>query len=250
MIPPLSLNDDMANSPYIKANGRLNSPEYSDPEKIKYMISNYYGLIKEIDDWVGEILDALDKNGLTENTLVIFTSDHGEMLGAHGMREKNVFYEESSHIPLIISFPDEIKPNTVVNEYISLIDLFPTILDYLKIREHPSDGQSLRGLVEGSDLSHGEYVVTEWNYRGDISPNYMIIKDGWKLMVPYSKDSKVLNAMYNLKNDPNEMHNLLGNNPRRFDYKQKAGELKGYLLNWLKKNNSIHYQGVKERALL
>ena len=58
----------------------------------------------EIDDWVGKILDKLDEHGLAENTLVIFTSDHGEMLGAHGMREKNVFYEESAHIPLIDSF--------------------------------------------------------------------------------------------------------------------------------------------------
>ncbi|MCK4748173.1 MAG: sulfatase-like hydrolase/transferase, partial [Bacteroidales bacterium] len=83
-IPPVSLSDNMQNSPYKKANGRLGNPEYSDPEKIKYMISNYYGLVKEIDDWVGKIIEKLDELGLTENTLVIFTSDHGEMLGAHG----------------------------------------------------------------------------------------------------------------------------------------------------------------------
>ena len=72
------------------------------------MISNYYGLIKEIDGWVGAILSTLDKHGLTDNTLVIFMSDHGEMLGSHGMREKNVFYEESAHIPLLMRFPRQI----------------------------------------------------------------------------------------------------------------------------------------------
>ena len=250
MTPPVSINDDMSNSPYAKANGRTGMPEYSDPEKIKYMISNYYGIIKEIDVWIGEILKTLDKNGLTDDTLIIFTSDHGEMLGAHGMREKNVFYEESSHIPLIIRFPSEIKEKTVVDGYVSNVDLFSTILDYLDIEAHPSDGTSLRDLIEDKKTDHGKYVVTEWDYRGPVSPNYMIVKDGWKLIIPYTKESTVINAMYNLNEDPHEMKNLLGKNPNRADYKEKAEELRGYLLEWLKKNNSKRYKGVKKRDLL
>jgi arylsulfatase A-like enzyme len=250
MVPPVSINDDMENSPYRNANGRLGLPVFSDPDKIKYMISNYYGLVKEIDDWVGEILETLDKNGLTENTLVIFTSDHGEMLGAHGLREKNVFYEESAHIPMMIRFPGEIKKETRVDAYVSHIDLFPTILDYLKVGDYKSDGTSLRNLIEGKETKHGEYVVTEWNYRGDISPNYMIVKGGWKLMIPYSKGSKVINAMYDLSNDPNEINNLLGSNKEKALHEEKAEELRESLLEWLKKNNSEHYQGVKERKLI
>ncbi|MDX1701489.1 MAG: sulfatase-like hydrolase/transferase [Melioribacteraceae bacterium] len=249
MKPPVSINDDMENSPYKNTNGRQNLKEYTDPEKIKYMISNYYGLIAEIDDWVGKILDKLDELGLSENTLVIFTSDHGEMLGSHGMREKNVFYEESSHIPLLMRFPGQIQSETTVDGYISLIDLFPTILDYLNIEEHPSDGKSLRGLIEGNDFEHGDYVVTEWNYRGDISPNYMIVRDGWKLMMPYSKGSKVINAMYDLSNDPYEMNNLLGSNREKDMYLERAEELRGYLLEWLKRNKSKHYKGVAARVL-
>jgi arylsulfatase A-like enzyme len=116
---PASIGDNMENSPYIETNGRLKSPEYADPEKIKYMIANYYALVTEIDDWVGKILNTLDELGLAENTIVIFTSDHGEMLGAHGMREKNVFYTESAHVPLMIRFPKEIKKETVVDNYIT-----------------------------------------------------------------------------------------------------------------------------------
>jgi arylsulfatase A-like enzyme len=250
MIPPVSLSDDMVNSPYKTANGRLANPEYADPQKIKYMISNYYGLVKEIDDWVGAILNTLDKHGLTENTLVIFTSDHGEMLGAHGLREKNVFYEESAHIPLLIRLPRRINSNATVDGYVSLVDLFPTILDYMQVRKYKSDGKSLRGLIDGTDREHGKYVVTEWDYRGDVSPNYMILKDGWKLMIPYSKTSKVLNAMYDLNTDPHEMNNLLGKNPNRHRYAEKAEELRVCLLEWLKKNNSKHYKGVKERELI
>jgi arylsulfatase A-like enzyme len=214
------------------------------------MISNYYGLIREIDDWVGAILDTLDKHGLTDNTLVIFTSDHGEMLGAHGLREKNVFYEESAHIPLLIRFPRQIKSNTTVNGYVSLVDLFSTILDYMKINKYKSDGKSLRGLIEGTDKEYGKYVVTEWDYRGDVSPNYMIVKDGWKLIIPYSKTSKVLNAMYDLNTDPHEMNNLLGKNPNRHRFAEKAEELRTCLLEWLEKSGSKHYKGVKERELI
>ena len=250
MVPPESIDDDMKNSPYQRSSKRMERTEYADQEKIKYMISNYYGLVKEIDDWVGKILDKLDDHGLTGKTMVIFTSDHGEMLGAHGMRGKFVFYEEASHIPLLIRFPGEIKPKTTVDGYISLVDLFPTILDYLKIKEHPSDGKSLRGLMEGTDKKHGKYVVTEWNTKGDATPNYMIVKDGWKLMIPFTKTSTVLNAMYNLNEDPHEMNNLLGNNPERKKYEKQAEALRGCLLEWLEKNKSAHYEGVRERVLI
>ena len=250
MVAPLSIGDKMENSPYEKANGRLEHPEYANPENIKYMISSYYGLVSELDDWVGKILNKLDELGLAGNTLVIFTSDHGEMLGAHGLREKNVFYEESAHIPLILRFPGAIEKSRVVNGYISTVDLFATILDYLKIGTYQSDGTSLRGLIEGTDQVHGKYVVAEWDYRGDIESNYMVVKDGWKLIIPYSENSKVLNALYNLGNDPGEMNNLIGKNPDRTNFAEKAEELRKYLLEWLKKNRSEHYNGVQKRKLI
>ena len=77
--------------------------------------------------------------------MVIFTSDHGEMLGAHGMRDKFVFYEESSHIPLLMRFPVEIKSNKAVDGYVSLVDLFPTLVR--------SSGLALDVRTEGIDRS-------------------------------------------------------------------------------------------------
>lgn len=250
MKAPISIHDDMTNSPYSNANGRKKLPEFADEEKIKYMISNYYGLIKEIDVWMGKIMDKLDETGLADDTLIIFTSDHGEMLGAHGMREKNVFYEESSHVPLIIRMPNQIKQNTTVNGYVSNVDLFATIMDYLKVGKYKSEGESLRDLIEGKATKHGEYVITEWDYNGPTSPNYMIVKEGWKLMVPYTEDSNVLNALYDLNQDPHEMNNLLGINPNKKQYEQKAEELRSCLLEWLQKNNSKHYNGVLKRKLI
>ncbi|MCP4312092.1 MAG: sulfatase-like hydrolase/transferase [Bacteroidetes bacterium] len=248
MIPPVSISDPMSNSPYTSSNSREKRTEYADPELIKYMISEYYGLITEIDDWVGLILDKLDTLGIADETLIIFTSDHGEMLGAHGMREKNIFYEESAHIPLLIRFPGEVPAATTVEGYISLVDLFPTILDYLAVDERESEGKSLRGLIEKSDTIHGKYVVTEWD-RDNIS-NYMVVKDGWKLIIPYTIKSAVINAMYDLNTDPHEMNNLLGTNPERGLYQEKAEELRACLLEWLAEKNSVHYYSVSQRDLM
>ncbi|MBN2639521.1 MAG: sulfatase-like hydrolase/transferase [Bacteroidales bacterium] len=248
MQPPVSINDDMTNSPYRTSNSRTSRTEYADPNKIKYMISDYYGIITEIDDWVGKILNKLDELGITDNTMIIFTSDHGEMLGAHGMREKNVFYEESAHIPLFISLPNEIESETTVCGYVSLVDLFPTILDYLQIPGQESDGVSLRGMIQGTDAVHGQYVVTEWDRPN--TPNLMIVKDGWKLMIPQTIQSTVINALYDLNTDPHEMNNLLGSNPNRANYLAKAEELRASILEWLVKKNSIHYYSVSQRDLL
>lgn len=93
-------------------------------------------------------------------------------------------------------------------------------------------------------------MVTEWVYRGDIESNYMIVKDGWKLIIPYSKESEVINAMYDLNTDPSERNNLIDKNPNRVQYAEKAEELRESLLEWLKKNNSKHYDGIKERELI
>ena len=246
---PASISDAMLNSPYRTQNGRLNNPEYADPEKIQYLISDYYALVTEIDDWVGKILDKLTELGLDENTLVIFTSDHGEMLGGHGMREKNVFYEESAHVPMMIRFPGHIRPGTIVDGYVSNMNLFATILDYLNIPEYPSDSKSLRGMIEGTDQSMGKIVVTEWLYNEDKQPAYMILKDNWKMFIPYSASSTVIDALYNLNDDPYEMNNLLGSNPDKKKYTQKVNELHTDLVDWLREHKSAHYEGVKNRNL-
>ncbi len=246
---PASIDDDMSNSPYGEANGRKRLPEYRDKDKIKYMISNYYGLIKEIDDWVGKLLKKLDDKGLTDNTMVIFISDHGEMLGSHGMREKNVFYEESAHIPLMIRFPGRIKPNTIVKQPVSLIDLFATILDYTQAGNHKSDGKSLRPLIEGTD-KQDKFIVTEWLWHGDRVPCYMVVSGHWKLFCPHTPESKVVNVLYNLKDDPYEMNNLIGKNPQQKKYAAQAEKMKAKLVSWLESIQSKHTEGVRKRKIV
>lgn len=218
-------------------------PEYANPALLKFMMKNYFGLVSEIDYWVGKVLDTLDEIGARDNTIVIFVSDHGEMLGSHGMREKNVFYEESARVPLIIRYPDGIRP-CVVEDKVSTIDLFQTILDYAGICVKERDGRSLRPLIEGMDSR--DFVVTEWLYNGKRQPSHMIVKDNWKLFFNYSNDSSVQPVLFNLEKDPYEMHNLIGrSSPYREKWLSKAEDLKEIMLEWLEERNSRYVGHIR-----
>ena len=231
MVPPVSIDDNMADSPYLSMKKGTNK-NYSNPVMIQYFISEYYALVKEVDDWVGQILYKLDELGLTDNTLVVFTSDHGEMLGSHGLRGKFCFYEESSHVPMMIRFPGRIKPGTKVKTPVSNMDLFATILDYLDMPPHPSDGSSLRGLIEGTD-DEDAYVVTEWLSDLQGKPSHMVLKGGWKLMRPDPSAKKLKKALYNLNDDPHELKNLLADGTDSKVYAVKVAELETCFQDWM-----------------
>ncbi len=239
MLLPGNLNDDMEFSAYLNSK-KGTSKSYSDPEKIQFFISEYYALVKEVDDWVGKILDKLDELGLTDNTLVIFTSDHGEMLGSHGLRGKFNFYEESSHIPMMIRFPGRIKAGATVDSPVSNMDLFATILDYLEIPESPSDGKSLRGLIEGT-ADKDTYVVTEWLSNLNTKPSHMVLKDGWKLLLPDSSAYNLKKFLYNLNDDPLELNNLLNDIEGSKIYADKVAELEACFNAWIIRTANIIY---------
>jgi arylsulfatase A-like enzyme len=119
-----------------------------------------------------------------------------------------------------------------VENYVSTVNLFATILDYMKMPETPSDGFSLRGLMEGTDNENGKYVVTEWLSSLRSAPSHMVIKDGWKLMLPDSSAGNVIKALYDMNTDPYEMNNLLGSNPDAHKYDEKVEELEACFREW------------------
>ncbi len=241
---PESIDDNMTDSPYKNQNGRNALPEYRDPELIKYMMKNYFGLVSEIDYWVGKVLDTLEEIGERDNTIVVFVSDHGEMLGAHGMREKNVFYEESARVPLIIRYPGAIKP-CVIDDDVCTLGLFATIMDYTGIKTSKRDSESLRPFIE--NRKHNDFVVTEWLYNGTRQPSHMIVKDGWKLFLNYSSESPVVPVLFDMNSDPSELNNLIGrHNPERGKYLEKAEELKGLMVKWLKEKGSQYAESIKD----
>jgi arylsulfatase A-like enzyme len=165
-------------------------PGYVDPEKVRRWTANYFGLISEVDEWMGVLLDKLDELGIAENTLLAFSADHGEMLGGHGMRENNSFYEESSHVPLLLRMPGTIPAGTVIDDPVSHLDLHSTFLDYvLSKTDYDTDGSSLRRQIEGT-ATEDPFVVTMWNwtditdgYKPSRDPSFMIRKGEWKLIL-------------------------------------------------------------------
>mgnify|MGYP001445033365 CR=1 FL=1 len=131
-----------SSSTFYNAN-ELNSPYYSysiakmgayqNPATFRIFVARYYEMVKEIDDKLGEILKKLDDEGLTDKTMIVFCADHGEMMGSHGMNSKNNFYDESARVPLIIRFPGRIASGKRVHVPVNLIDMRPTIEDYLNM---------------------------------------------------------------------------------------------------------------------
>ncbi len=115
-----------------------------DPDSLYRVRRAYYALVTYLDDKVGELLDELERNGLAENTVVVFTSDHGDMLGEKAMVQKRCFYEWSCRVPLIVRFPDGWQAGTTHAQPVSLIDLLPTFCELAGVDDLlPHDGESL-----------------------------------------------------------------------------------------------------------
>ena len=247
MVPYTSITDKRSNSPY---QPNMDLAPYNDKAKVQYMMANYYAFVTEIDDWVGKILNKLDELNLTQNTLVIFVSDHGEMLGAHGMRGKFCFYEESVRVPFLMRYPGKIPEGKNITTPVSINNIFATILDYAGLKNIPSDGYSMRGMMEGTAKPKYDFAISEWMWKNESVPSLMIRTEEWKLMTTHRTGGKNVEVLYDLVNDPFEMNNLLGTNPERFKYKAQAEELRSKLVGYLKDVNSPLTKGVENRLLI
>lgn len=170
----------------------------------------YYAMTANLDWNIGRLMDAVDKAGLKDNTIIVFTSDHGEMFGAQGRRAKNIFYEEAARVPFLIRWAGKIPPAGVSDACLATVDIMPTILSLM--------GLKIPSRVEGMDLSH-----LALGKRGD-EPEAAFLqntgacaawRDGheWRAL----RDKQYTYAVYRVdksqllfdnKNDPHQMKNL------------------------------------------
>lgn len=172
-------------------------------EGIREYIAIYHGMVKYIDDQVGRVLRKLDGLGLAGNTMVIFTTDHGDMAGAHGCIGKSVFgfFDDLVRIPLCVRFPGRIQPGTVVRNPVSQIDYMPTILDYMGLGVPAKiHGRSLRPLMEGRRTTWRDYAFSQ---RG---ANSRMLRAG-RYKYVFSIRPEVV-ALYDLEADPHEDRNV------------------------------------------
>ncbi len=194
-------------------------------EQIRTARHGYYGAVSYADDKVGEILKVLDDNGLRDNTVIVLTSDHGEFLGERGLWFKRSFFEPASRVPLIISASDKYAPRRV-KQNVSLIDLFPTLLelgDEKRVMDlvQEIDGTSLCNLMQGQDDSWLDTVFGEILSEGVVTPLFMIRKGRYKYV--YSEADPP--QLFDVESDPNELVNLSGQDkfePIENEFKQQA----------------------------
>lgn len=180
-------------------------------EQIRNARHAYFGMISYIDDKIGRLLSVLDDTGLKDNTIVIFTADHGDMMGERGMWYKQHFFEWACRVPLVFSWPGKFSPART-NCEVSLVDLLPTLLD-LATDSHgcvdvvEADGHSLYPIIANKDLDWNHPVIAEFSADGSTGPSRMVLQDGLK----YMNLESVEELLFDLENDPLELTNLVDN---------------------------------------
>jgi len=172
----------------------------------------YLRLVASLDDNVGRLMEYLDKSGLADNTLVVYTSDNGFFLGDYGLFNKMWMYEESLHLPLIVRYPGKIKPDTVNDQFVSILDFGPTFLDFAGVvGENKLQGCSIRPLLKNKiapDWRKAHY----YHYYGqyDVPAHYGVRTEEYKLIHFYEILGEGGWELYDIINDPGESRNLYG----------------------------------------
>ena len=189
----------------------------------------YHRLTEKVDSHIGAILDGLKKAGLAENTVVVFTSDHGNMDASHRLASKNLFYEESVGVPLILTYQGHISADRTDRTHLisTGLDILPTLCDYAGVKS-PNHllGKSLRPLAEGRRVDHWRsYVASENHYTR------MIRSQRYKYCAFDQANSK--ESLVDMEKDPGEMRNLV-DDPQ---FQQVLAEHRRLLAEWSKISN-------------
>jgi len=217
------------------------------PDEYRSIKQRYLGLVTLVDQSIGAILDCLERCGLTNDTIVVHTSDHGDGLGAHHLFGKETMFEEAARVPWLIRLPGRTRQQ-MISHPVSHIDFVPTLLELLGQTNHPQcAGESLLPLVH-DETRPPRNVFLEWapnrtkvkkgsrlarrrmiNRAIEESTRTVVSPDGWKLCLR----DKDLNELYNLKDDPFETRNLYSN----ARYASVISKLAGEIYRWQEATN-------------
>ena len=199
---------DRPSHPVIAEYGRKwNYDDFFDAERLQAALAAYYGLCSFLDFQVGRILAALDESGFADNTLVIYTSDHGDNLGNRGLWGKSLMYEESCAIPMVVA-GGGVAAGQRCHTPVSLVDVYPTIVESvgetLTAHDRALPGDNLIELIR--ERPAGRVVFSEYHAAGSMTGQFMLRQDKWKLVCHVGYPSQ----LFDLSADPFEANDLAG----------------------------------------
>ncbi len=242
---PKNYHDMMDDKPAIYRRMRQQLWSQLSEDQVRQAIAHYWGLCSMNDDIVGMIIDALEETGTSDNTLVLFTGDHGDQVGGHGLFLKGVLpFEESYHIPMAVRFPSMIKPDSVSKEFVNLCDFAPTFCE-LSGSEPMQDchGKSLVPIFKGQTPDNwtktffGQFLGTEYYYTQRIirDERYKYVFNGFDM-----------DELYDLQDDPYEIRNLASDGSCEIIKKRLVSEM----WKWCEKTDDIMFNPYPSVALV
>ena len=210
--------------------------------QIRKIMPPYFGMVKCIDDNIGKIVDKLKEHDLLDNTIVVMTSDHGDLCGEHGRLNKGVPYEGSARIPFIIRYPKSVKAGLRVEQALSCIDFLPTVLTMMDVKfdQNTVDGRNASALFSGGKTKDWNDIAFIRSTPGSawisaVTANYKLV---------YSSADKPW--LLDLKKDPKELEN-------RFDdpqYREMAVNLTRQLLQYTQDHQDVHAREPEIRSAM
>lgn len=214
---------------------------YANEEVVRHVRPTYMGLVRQVDDHLQRVLDCLDRNGRAKDTLIVFTSDHGDHLGDHGLGEKELFYEQAVRVPLIVVDPRQCADATrgrVIDAFVESVDIVPTLLEAIGLDPVPHivEGRSLLPLIEGRGATNWReavYSELDFSFRSarhvlgldvDGCHGWMARTRRWK----YVHWKGMRPQLFDLPQDPDELVDL-GDAP---GYDDVRAEMRQRLMEW------------------
>lgn len=167
----------------------------------------YYGMISMMDKYIGQILDKLEELGIADNTVVVFTTDHGHFFGQHGLQAKGGFhYEDLIKVPFIVRYPNEVAANQVSHSMQSLVDLAPTFLSFTDIPiPYQMTGVDQSKVWAGEKDEARDHIICEFRHEPTTIHQKTYVDERYKITVYYNQ---TYGEIFDLKNDPEEYNNL------------------------------------------
>jgi arylsulfatase A-like enzyme len=208
-------------------------------EQFRDYVRRYWGYCSYIDHQVGRVLDALEASGKAEDTIVLFTSDHGDMAAAHGFVYKIISgYDELLRVPFVMSCPGVIPAGMTSDAKASSVDVLPTLLDLMDIPQPDGmDGRGFSHLFKEGQATHRDKLVCS-----AMDSSITLVNHPWKFVLNYNP--RDLDELYHLENDPGEMTNL-ANVP---SHAATVDEMSKYILSWLKETGHPYAEVIARKA--